>query len=96
MNQIFDPLAAKEYQEAIDYYDEQDPGLGENFRGEIEAALSILSKYPNLGMEERPSIRRFAIKRFPYKLIYAVLGDVLFIIAVAHGHREPNYWIDRV
>ena len=35
MNLIFDPLAAKEFEEAFDYYEAQEIGLGERFRQEI-------------------------------------------------------------
>ena len=35
------------------------------------------------------------LRRFPYKLIYSAADDGVYIIAVAHGHREPDYWVDR-
>ena len=35
------------------------------------------------------------LSRFPYKLLYSIEPDSLFIIAVAHMHRAPYYWIDR-
>ena len=44
---------------------------------------------------ERGDIRRLTLSRFPYKLLYSVESDHLYIVAVAHQHREPTYWIDR-
>lgn len=35
------------------------------------------------------------LSRFPYKLPYAVEADHIYIIAVAHQHRKPEYWIRR-
>lgn len=35
------------------------------------------------------------LSRFPYKLLYAIEPDHIYIIAVAHLHRAPDYWIER-
>jgi len=40
--------------------------------------------------------RKATLKKFPYNLIYSVEKDMIYIIAVAHHHREPEYCIDRV
>jgi mRNA-degrading endonuclease RelE of RelBE toxin-antitoxin system len=41
-------------------------------------------------------VRRCRLRRFPYGLIYAIdRGDIL-IVAVAHAHRRPDYWRDRM
>jgi hypothetical protein len=34
--------------------------------------------------------------RFPYGLIYSIDGDTVVIVAVAHLHRRPRFWIDRI
>ena len=39
--------------------------------------------------------REFIEERFPHSIVYAVLGQRLFIIAVAHGSRKPGYWRSR-
>jgi len=44
---------------------------------------------------ERAEIRRLTLSRFPYKLLYSVESDHIYLIAVAHQHRMPEYWIDR-
>ncbi len=30
------------------------------------------------------------------QVVYAVLQDLIYVVAVAHGNREPGYWISRV
>ncbi len=95
MNVIFGPLADIEYAEAFDCYEVEEPGLGEEFRRALWAAIALIEQYPTMGPEVRPGIRKVLLRRFPYKLIYAVEGQTLWIIAVAHGHRRPGYWIDR-
>ncbi len=31
----------------------------------------------------------------PYKMIYSIMGDQIFVLAIANSHRKPDYWIDR-
>jgi hypothetical protein len=46
--------------------------------------------------EIEPGIRRCRLARFPYGLIYGVDDETVVIVAVAHLHRRPRYWIDRI
>jgi plasmid stabilization system protein ParE len=95
MTLIFDPLAKREYEDAFEYYEAQEEGLGEKFRSAVWAAIAILERFPEIGEEVRPGIREILLRRFLYKLIYSVTDDAVYIIAVAHGHREPDYWLGR-
>jgi mRNA-degrading endonuclease RelE of RelBE toxin-antitoxin system len=36
------------------------------------------------------------VDRFPYKLLYRLKDGVVIILVVAHGHRRPRYWEDRL
>ena len=57
-----------------------------------EAVIYYNSQTPGLG--ER--MRRCLLRRFPYGLIYhEELGDILNV-AMAHLHRQPEYWRDRL
>jgi hypothetical protein len=40
-----------------------------------------------------PTVRRAQLRRFPFLLLFRVLGrEVIEILAVAHMRRRPNYW----
>jgi plasmid stabilization system protein ParE len=91
----FAPLAQREYEDAFEYYEAQEEGLGQRFRTAVWEALSILEQFPEIGEEVRPGIRRILVRLFPYKLIYTATDDALLVIAFAHGHREPDYWSER-
>lgn len=84
--------ARREYDEAWRYYEEQVPGLGEALKQDVRSALRRISIWPLSSPVERGDIRRVLLSRFPYKLLYAVEADHLYIIAVAHLHRRPGYW----
>jgi hypothetical protein len=44
----------------------------------------------------KPGMRRRRLGRFPYGVIYGLDSDTLVVVAVAHLHRRPRYWIDRI
>jgi hypothetical protein len=46
-------------------------------------------------VELTPGLRRAVLSRFPYGLVYGQKPDSIVVVAVAHLHREPRYWIDR-
>ena len=41
-------------------------------------------------------VRRKVMQRFPYNLLHTVDPDVLFIVAIAHQKRRPEYWLKRL
>jgi plasmid stabilization system protein ParE len=90
MRVIFSPEARQEFDEAEQYYDRQVPRLGERFRAEVRSALPRIRAWPLSYPIERGEIRRLTFSRFPYKLLYSVEADHIYIIAVAQHHREPQ------
>jgi hypothetical protein len=41
-------------------------------------------------------MRQHRLNRFPYGIVYQVREDEIAILAVAHLHRRPRYWRDRI
>ena len=95
MRVIFAPEARDEFVEAERYYDQQLPGLGGRFREEVRSALQRVRTWPLSCPIERGEVRRLILTRFPYKLLYSIEPDHLYVLAVAHQHRRPNYWTGR-
>ncbi len=96
MRILFDNLAKHEYQDAIEFYELEVQGLGLRFKEEVKRALRNLIKFPDMGSTEKGDIRRCILHKFPYKILYSNEGQILYIIAIAHMHREPNYWLNRM
>lgn len=90
----FSAEAKREYDDGRDFHERQVPGLGERFGADVRRALARLRNWPLAAPVERGDTRRMILGRFPYKLLYSVEGDVIYIIAVAHMHRAPDYWIE--
>lgn len=87
--------ARLEFEAAAHYYDQQLPGLGAQLREEIREAVRRLQIWPLAFPVERGDIRRVTLARFPYKLLYSIEPDCLYVIAIAHQHRKPDYWVGR-
>ena len=92
----FATVAEGELDDAILYYEATVEGLGTRFRNEVERAAIQLGRMPMLWPEVWPTIRRCLLSRFPYALIYAIEADYVLVLAVAHQHRKPGYWQDRI
>ncbi len=87
--------AAEEFLAAIEFYDAQRSGLGQEFVEEIERSAELISTFPSAGVPGPANTRRIHLRRFPFALVYKATGDLLLIVAVEHQKREPNYWADR-
>lgn len=81
---------------AANYYDDQVPGLGEDFLEEVELTVAFAAKQPAAGTPVEGALRRLLVHRFSYGVIYRERDDRLEILAVAHLHRHPDYWRHRV
>jgi toxin ParE2 len=89
-------IAEIELDEAIHWYESQTPGLGDAFLIEVLSAVDRISLYPEAWHPLDEDVRRCRLSRFPYGLIYTVEKGDLLVLAVAHLHRRPDYWRDRV
>lgn len=88
--------ARKELDVAIAYYEAQKVGLGLYLLSEVEKVILKIQQNPNLGTPHKiERIRRYAIQRFPYLIFYTEMEEVIWVIAIAHGKRKPNYWKQR-
>lgn len=87
--------AIVEYQDAIEFYNLQSAGLGDKFINEIDKTFSIIKNYPDGFTGYTNHTRRAVVNIFPYNLIYSLHNDRIIIIAVAHQHRKPIYWVNR-
>jgi len=89
-------IAEAELDDAIRWYQTQAQGLGEVFLLEVVAAANRIARYPEAWHLLEQGIRRCRLTRFPYGLIYAIEKDDVLILALAHLHRKPEYWRDRL
>ena len=91
----FHPEAEAEFEEAVAFYEDHAVGLGLDFAAEVREAINRAVAMPLAWIQIEPGIRRVLVHRFPFAVLYAENNDRLFILAVMHLRREPNYWAHR-
>ena len=88
--------AQAELDEAISWYAAQAPGLSEGFLVEVLRSIELIQRHPTGWHPLTADVRRCRLRRFPYSVIYTVEAGEVLVLAVAHQHRKPSYWQDRI
>ncbi len=96
MNYAFHPEAEKEFLEAIDYYEEREADLGFDFSMEVYETVRRAVEHPKAWPILDGEVRRCQTKRFPYGVLYSEETEGIFVLAVMHLHRAPDYWKHRL
>jgi plasmid stabilization system protein ParE len=89
-------VAQEEFDEAVEYYNAQSPGLGDEFLLEVLSTLERVRQFPHAWHPYTENSRRCQTRRFPYGVAYQILESEILVVAVAHLHRRPGYWFDRI
>ena len=84
--------AETELQEAIEFYEAAENGLGARFLEEVEAAVERIIRHPLAWAPVSPRTRRCRTGRFPYGLFYQVRSDEILTISVMNLRRDPKRW----
>ncbi len=93
--EFFAPAQA-ELTQVVDYYNQQQDGLGEEFASEVFKAIHRILEQPHAWGKLSRRCRRCRTNRFPYGVVYQVREKCILIIAVMHLHRRPEYWMERL
>lgn len=90
-NIALDPAAILDLQKAIDYYDEQQPGLGKKFENVVAKHFAALTKNPFYQMRYN-SVHCLPIKKYPFMIHFAIdeVNMVVRISAVLHTSLDPK------
>lgn len=86
------PRARRELAEAMQWYDEQRPGLGKEFLDSFRAATASIEENPFQYQLFGKRARRAGLRGFPHGLIYQVSDTTLVILACFHPSRDPMPW----
>ena len=85
--------ASAEFADAVRWYEQKRAGLGEVFDAVTDAIARVTTR-PEIGAAAGRT-RSWLLTRFPYRLIYRVRDEDIYIVAIAHTSRRPGYWKDR-
>lgn len=96
MRVVLDPSANEEMREAAAFYEDCRDGLGLEFLDAVELAFSEISDRPMMWRVLKGRFRRYLIHRFPYAVLYTIEDDSIYVAAIMHMKRRPDYWEDRI
>src|SRR3712207_1896914 len=89
------PEAAREVQEAFDWYEERSEGLGLEFLRAAEACLAGAQRSPLAFPKVHKEVRRVLMRKFPYALFYLLEEESIVVVACFHAKRDPIDWLRR-
>jgi len=93
---IYTPEAATDVAESYDWYERQEPGLGEDFLRCIAACVLLIQRHPQIFPIAVDEFRRALIRRFPFEIFYEAGDDTLIIYSVFHCSQDPEKWRRRL
>jgi plasmid stabilization system protein ParE len=96
MKYSFHPEALEEYLDAVAYYADIRSQLAESFIKAVETGVENILASPESWQVVGEDVRRHIIRRFPYGIYYSIEDDRIFIYAVMHLSRHPDYWKNRI
>ena len=92
------PEADTDVLEAEAWYEQQRAGLGREFLKAVREAMARLPCNPLLYRvrHRRKQVRWAYARRFPFRIVFGVIGDAVVIYAVLHAARHERHWRRRV
>lgn len=88
--------AREEIREAVRYHEKAGRGSGKKVRQAMESALQRIKQSPRAFPRYGDSaFRKCVLSKFRYTIFFAELDDCVWVAAVAHQSRQPDYWMDR-
>ena len=93
--------AAGDLEEICDYIERHDePGRADHVLEQVERAFNSLSEYPQRGSYPKElleiGIREYREVFFkPYRIIYRVVEDNVYVLVIADGRRDTQALLER-
>lgn len=85
----------RDLEAAIDWYEQQQVGLGLRFLDEVESKVREINSsplsHPPLDARTRVAI----VNTFPYGVYYRETPEELVVMGLFHLHRRPGLWRQR-
>ena len=87
--------AGVEFLNGISYYEKRQTNLGRRFKLEVEQTIRRLANNSENLPTKTGRVSKTKFTDLSYYFPYIVRGSTLWILAIAHQRRIPEYWIQR-
>lgn len=96
MRLVLRRAAKRDLEEARRWYNDRQPGLGQEFLSSVEAVLALIREFPLMAPKVDPWVRRARTERFPFGIFYTIDGPTIRVLAVLHNARSSIWWKSRL
>ncbi|MCA8912729.1 MAG: type II toxin-antitoxin system RelE/ParE family toxin [Planctomycetes bacterium] len=93
MRVVFRGAALLDAEQAFDWLENEQPGLGTRFTDLLDVAVDRIRLWPESAPEVYPGVRCVLVATFRHRVFYRVEPDRAVILAVRHPSRDlppPN------
>ncbi|MBP8823849.1 MAG: type II toxin-antitoxin system RelE/ParE family toxin [Flavobacteriales bacterium] len=73
-----------------DWYEARSKGLGGRFADALEECLQSIQRNPTGLQIRKGKYRHDLVSRFPYRVVYTLDGDTVFVYQIRHTSRRPS------
>lgn len=98
MRAVLRPLAVTDIEDAAQYYEAAEAGLGGRVLDAVDAALRHIEHNPKAGSSRYEhviaGVRMMRTETFPYLLFYLVHDDLIDVLRVLHMKRDLAQLLD--
>ncbi|MEI6395410.1 MAG: type II toxin-antitoxin system RelE/ParE family toxin [Verrucomicrobiota bacterium] len=84
------PLIRADISEAVNWYENQQPGLGLDFGADFLSHYHRLARDAQLYAVRFADVRRLNLDRFPYGIFYVIRPPEIWLLAVLHASRDTE------
>jgi toxin ParE1/3/4 len=91
----FSSASHREVLDAARFFESEVDGLGKAFLIKLKEGIHEIKRNPYASRIIRGDFRRQLLSRFPYGIIFRIDENCIFIAAVMHLKRKPDYWEHR-
>jgi plasmid stabilization system protein ParE len=89
---IVRPLAEADLEQAANWYDEEQAGLGSRFLTDVDQVFGRIRTMPLQFPVVSDNMRRALLHAFPYAVYFRATNEALLVVAVLHLRRRPGLW----
>lgn len=86
----FHPATVSDLNRAVTYYESLRPGLGRECRSEVYKAIDRIRAAPRRYRTVEQDIRRSFVGRFPFSILYRIIGTERIRVLVIRHHRQRD------
>ncbi len=88
---VIAPTALQDLKETSDWYNQQQPGLGNRFLRFADNKFAALAITPGIGSVRFDTVRCTSVNVFSHLIYYIATDTSIIILRVLHSSRKPLF-----